>query len=273
MNSNEVPEAWSVYGRQLYEQGDVQNALSPLYYAAQSGSISAYLCLGEICEENPAMGDANFYYEQASYFCHCLDTFGFFTPIEYKVYHCLDCGIDICEGCANHCHADHNTTFSIGQVGFKCQCGKDGFKGKCSGEFVGETAGYQHLYQCMTCCMKSDTEYICKSCAEKCHKGHQVTDCGILRDFCSCGMHNLPHNFNCHLLKYEVMKKPFSNCSCDNQRQRWFQCISCGLYGSKEIGICKACATTCHKDHTVLDLGVKEGTCGCKNANCFFQGD
>lgn len=62
LNSNEVPEAWAVYGRKLVEAGKIQEALPSLYYAAQNGSIDAYLCLGEICEEDPKLGDANIYF-------------------------------------------------------------------------------------------------------------------------------------------------------------------------------------------------------------------
>lgn len=205
--------------------------------------------------------------------CHCLDTFGFFTPIQYKVYHCVECNVDICEGCAKHCHADHRTQEDELRSGFKCECGKDGFKDKCSAEFIGETKCYHHLYQCQTCCMKSDQEYICKSCIEECHKGHQIADCGIVRDFCSCGTHKLPYKFKCHLLKFNDMNPPFSDCSGGKMKQRWYQCISCGLYASDEVGICKACALTCHKDHTLLDLGVREGQCYCANANCTFRDD
>ena len=28
------------------------------------------------------------------------------------------------------------------------------------------------MNQCMKCCMKIDFQYICKNCAEKCHKEH-----------------------------------------------------------------------------------------------------
>lgn len=275
LNTNEVPEAWSVYGRQLVEEGNDQDALPSLYYAAQNGSINAFLCLGELCEKNPSMGDANFFFEAASNFCHCLDEKGFFTPISYKVYHCYGCNIDICEGCAKHCHQGHNVDYVQELSGFTCACGKNGFKDHCSGEYVGESTGYQHLYQCETCCMKSDQEFICKSCAEKCHKGHQIIDCGVQRNFCSCGMKQIPHNFKCRLLDFNDMKRPYQHCSIDkkstNIRQRWFQCISCGLYGSEDTGVCKACSVICHSDHIVLDLGVKEKCCCCHNTGCSFQ--
>lgn len=271
LNSNEVPEAWSVYGRELIDNGNIDDALPSLFFAAANGSINSFIGLGELCEENPQYGDPKYYFEIASNLCHCLDVCGFISPIKYKVFHCYNCNINCCEGCAKHCHDGHDIKeIDEGQVGFKCECGKDGFKGKCSGEFIGETPALQHVYQCATCCIKDDTKYICKSCAENCHKDHQVIDCGVQREFCSCGMHKLPYNFNCHLLKFNQVE---NGCSTDHLKQRWFQCVSCGLYGSDEAGICQKCSTVCHDTHRILDRGVKEATCCCRNANCFLQTD
>lgn len=275
INTKEVPDAWAVYGRLLVDEGKIDEALPNLNRAAQNGSIDAFLCLGELCEKDPSMGDAHFYFELASNHCHCLDTYGFFTPISYKVFHCNDCNIDICEGCAKHCHRDHDIKLSGEQSGLKCSCGKEGFSGHCTAEFVGECRGYQHLYQCATCCMKSDEEFICKSCAETCHKGHEVTDCGIQQNFCSCGMHRIPHNFRCHLLSFQKMERPYTKCSnesdADNKiRQRWFQCVTCGSCGSFDKGVCKACSSICHSGHIVLDLGVREQCCCCKQNKCSF---
>ena len=133
------------------------------------------------------------------------------------------CDIDMCEGCAKHCHVNHKTIETNCQCGFKCQCGKDGFKHKCNSEFVGETCCYQHLYQCETCCSKSESQYICKSCVEECHKNHIVCDCGVLKNFCSCGMHKLPNNFNCHLFKFD--EKEFSETKL--MQEAGFVCPTC----------------------------------------------
>ena len=67
------------------------------------------------------------------------------------------------------------------------------------------------------------------------------------------------------------MKRPYAECSEKKLKQRWYQCVTCGLYGSEKIGICKACAMTCHQEHTLLDLGVRKGKCYCANANCTFR--
>lgn len=269
LNSNLVPEAWATYGRLLYESGSIEDSLPPLYFACASGSIDAFTCLGEMCEKNPSQGDANYYYEFAANYCHCLDTCGFTTPIKYKVYHCIDCDVDICEGCAKHCHADHSVDFTEYQSCFKCGCGKDGFKNKCSAEFIGKTKARQHMYHCATCCIVDETRFICKKCAEICHKGHQVIDCGVMQEYCSCGMHELPYNFNCHILNFNSFKE----CSVKKTKQRWFQCIQCGLYGSNDVGVCAKCAEICHDSHNLLDLGVRDECCCCKNAACIFQNE
>lgn len=268
LNSNKNPESWSVYGKELVQEGKIDEALPFLYRGAQKGSINALLCLGQICEKEPKFGDAHFYFHLASNYCHCLDVCGFTSPIQYDVYHCDECSIDICEGCAKHCHSNHKLTKIGPKIGFKCQCGKKGFIDKCTGEFVGETFCYQHLYQCETCCLKSDFEYICKSCAEKCHKYHKIVDCGVVRNICCCGMKKMPNKFDCHLLKFALNE---GNCSQIKQRQRWFQCISCGLYGSEDIGFCEACAHVCHNNHAILDLGVLDKICTCKYSNCLFE--
>lgn len=269
LNSSENPESWSVFGRELVQDGKIEEALPNLYYGAQNGSINALLCLGQICEKDPQFGDAKFYFKLASNYCHCLDFCGFTSPIQYNVYHCDECCIDICEGCAKHCHSNHKSTKIDSKIGLKCQCGKKGFIDKCTCEFVGETCCYQHLYQCETCCQKYDSEYICKSCAEKCHKDHKVVDCGIVKNFCSCGTKKTINKFDCHLL--ELVKNEENNCSQTKKMQRWFQCVSCGLYGSDDIGVCEVCAHACHDNHIVLDLGVSDKSCKCKYSNCLFN--
>lgn len=275
INTKEVPEALAVFGRLLAKDKKYPEALQNLYNASQYGSFDALLCLGQLCEKDPKIGKASYFYELAANCCHCLDTLGFFTPIEYNIFHCDKCNIDICEGCAKHCHKGHKVKEIGKQSGFKCQCGQHGFEDKCSGEFVGETYCYQHLYQCSTCCMTTDKYYICKNCAEKCHKGHAITDCGLQRNFCSCGMQGLPHKFKCHLLQYNNSGSLNSCSNVDDKeiKQRWFHCISCNLYGSDDVGICEKCAECCHKDHTIIDLGVKEKCCCCKRSKCCFQDD
>lgn len=184
LNSNKNPESWPVHGRKFWQRGEIEDDLSNLYYGASNSSINALLCLGQMCEDDPNLGDSHFYFKLASNYCHCLDVCGFTSPIEYNVYHCDECNIDMCGGCAKHCHLNQKTTKIGLKSGFKCQCGKIGFEDKCTGEFVGETCCYQHLHQCETCC-NNDSEFICKSCAEKCHKDHKVFDCGVMRNFCS----------------------------------------------------------------------------------------
>lgn len=215
-----------------------------------------------MCEDDPNLVDSHFYFKLASNYCHCLDVCGFTSPIEYNVYHCDECNIDMCEGCAKHCHLNQKTTKIGLKSGFKCQCGKIGFEDKCTGEFVGETCCYQHLHQCETCC-NNDSEFICKSCAEKCHKDHKVFDCGVVRNFCSWGMKKMHNKFDCQLLKFDKNEK---YCSQTEKRQRWFQCATCGLYGSDNIE-----QYHCHENHAILDLGVLDKCCTCKSWNYLFK--
>ncbi|OHS96284.1 hypothetical protein TRFO_37557 [Tritrichomonas foetus] len=269
-NGND-PNAWAICGKLFVDADMIDDAIPSLFYGMQHGSITGMLTLGNLCEKHPERGNAADFYEAAANHCHCLDESGFFTPIPYKVFHCKKCNKDICEGCAKHCHKGHSVTEKGVDCGFKCQCGADGFKGQCSGEFVGNEYCNQHLYQCITCCTKTDNEFICKACADKCHAGHNVIDCGRQRNFCSCGMFKLPYNFKCKILDYErVRRDPYICCSSQNHKnssikQRWLQCITCGVYGDPSLGLCEPCAYTCHRDHIVIDCGVKQGCCCCYN--------
>lgn len=167
----------------------------------------------------------------------------------------------------------HNIKEINSEFCFKCECGEKGFDRKCPGEFVGETSCYQHLYQCKTCVTGMHDIYICKCCAEICHKGHEVVDCGIQKSYCSCGMKKLPQNFKCSLLEFN---SNFDGCSCTKQKQRIFQCTSCGLYGSDDLGICYNCSRKCHSydyNHNVIDCGVKDMKCTCNYSNCFLCDD
>lgn len=261
LNNDDVvlPDAWSVYGINIFQE-HTEDGIDWLKMAVQYGSVNAMLFLGEICENDDSLGDKNFYFERAAHHCHLLDKIGFFTPIELKVFHCDTCNIDMCEGCAKYCHRHHSSQIhEIGkQSAFKCACGADGFHDHCSGEFVGEEMCYQHLYQCSTCSTNS-VEFICKSCAENCHKGHVVVDCGIQKNFCSCGMKNLKNKYHCKLIDFNNNLN-IDFCSSKSVKQRWFKCIDCQ---NDDSGICQHCALTCHEDHNVIDLGVKEEKCSC----------
>lgn len=64
-----------------------------------------------------------------------------------------------------------------------------------------------------------------------------------------------------------------NECSCHEKQfpiyQRWFQCLTCGLYGSDDQGVCINCAQNCHCDHALLDRGIKKRTCQCgSTGNC-----
>ncbi|KAK8897116.1 hypothetical protein M9Y10_015050 [Tritrichomonas musculus] len=273
MNENKTdPDAWAINGQMLSDSGDIDNALSNLFFAMTSGSIKAMHVLGNICENDPSRGDPDFFYEQAAHHCHCLDEYGFYTPMPYKVFHCTKCNKDICEGCAKHCHKGHNVIDAKTESGFKCECGAKGLNGKCSGEFVGQQCCLQHLYQCETCSKHNDLIFICKSCADKCHQNHQIIDCGIQKNFCSCGMKNFSNHFKCKILDFNETEQ----CSVlsffdEPAMQRWFKCISCGIYATDEDGVCEKCANLCHKDHMIIDVGVQKRQCKCMiREKCHF---
>lgn len=276
IDQNKVdPDAWAINGLLLLDQGDEMRnyALQNLQYAMSAGSILAINALGHLAEEDEkTYGPPSFYYERSAHHCHCLDTIGFTTPIEYKVFHCDKCNQNMCEGCAKHCHRGHSVYEVTTESGFKCECGAKGFKGQCTSELLGEECCYQHLYQCINCQLNNDSIFICKSCAEKCHKNHRVIDCGIQKCFCSCGMKRLTLQRKCKLLDFEKADK----CSVltywtEPTQQRWFGCLTCNLFRNPEDGICFNCAKACHKDHTVIDLGVQTQSCKCMvNNKCIF---
>lgn len=274
-----VPEAISCYAQQLIGENKIDESIQYLSYALQRGSISAMISFGNICEANSKYGCQDIFYDMASCCCHCLDKIGFYFPIDYKIYQCKDCGIDMCEGCAKSCHKSHRIVEKGIDHSFVCNCGKKHFKDDkyrehCSIEYVGEMlcddqpVCYQHFYRCMDC-SKSKDEFICRSCARNCHQNHKVVDLGIQRGFCSCGSDKCQNEHKCKSSYY--LNSAADKCTNEDHnnaiRQRWFQCMSCGLYNSNDHGFCKSCAEKCHKGHLVLDRGVKRNSCNCYLSN------
>lgn len=264
------PEAYAAIGKQQTEQNDLTNAISSLSFAMSHGSFNANVAFAHIAEQTGQYGDAYQYYQNAANHCHALDNQGFYYPDEYKLFHCDDCNIDVCEGCAYFCHIKlHHAVSEIGVTNcMKCQCGEKGFPDHCNVEFIGEDNSSQHLYLCQSCCLTSDKLLVCKSCAEKCHAGHVLIDMGIQKNHCSCGLYQLPFHFKCKILpQLQSSLDPTFKCSNTTQKQRWFQCMQCALYGSDETGICRSCAKCCHEGHLLIDKGIQERACCCVD-NC-----
>lgn len=277
-------EAYSSYAQQLIDKGKIDDSLQYLHIALLRGSMSALITYGNLCDLDNKYGCSDIFYDIASCCCHCLDSVGTYFPVDYKVFRCEDCDLEICEGCAKHCHKNH----SIVEIGLKkcfvCDCGKNHFvnehnKNKCSVEFVGEMKYedkptlYQHFFKCLDCCGSSDL-LICKSCAEKCHRYHNVVDCGVRKGFCSCGTNKLKDDHKCKLVYTEKIKE--NECSCQEKQfpivQRWFQCLTCGLYSSDDQGICINCSQKCHCGHALLDRGIKRRICQCNDeGECKFN--
>lgn len=271
-----VPDAISNHAQRLILENKIDESIQYLQYSIQRGSISAMIAYGNICELNSNYGYADTFYDMASSCCHCLDEVGFFFPIDYKVYHCENCNLDICEGCAKSCHKTHQVVELGSDHSFVCGCGKNGFKDRkgknhCSIEFVGEMlcddqpVCCQHFYRCLNC-SNSNNEFICHDCMKGCHQNHRIVDCGIQRGFCSCIKICKRKDKNCKSI-YFVNTAP-DECSEKISKypvvQRWFKCMTCGQYNSDDhAGICKQCAEKCHKGHILLDCGVKRNRCQC----------
>ena len=267
------PEVYSIKSKFMIESGKHKECFKYLVYSMSKGSIYSTILLGNLCESKKTKGSSDFYYQQASNRCHCLDSCGFTTPIEFKIYRCLDCNENVCEGCAKHCHRGHTIKEMTEDFGFVCDCGKKGFPNKCTCEFIGENKIYsQHLYQCEDCNKGHKDIFICKSCAEKCHSGHKIIDCGIQKNVCSCGLNKLPDEIEC-----KCFNNPHTiECTAKTQqtpnKQRWFQCITCGDYGYSSVGICEECIKRCHSGHFIIDLGLGTFRCKCfDNNNCQFK--
>ncbi|KAK8882256.1 hypothetical protein M9Y10_044898 [Tritrichomonas musculus] len=269
-NTGIVPEAWALNGSKLIKQGQIEEGLLSIRQAIQYGSMNAMLTYANYCKKED-------FYEMASHCCHALDSVGFILPIEYIVYRCENCNIEICEGCAKHCHKDHRIKEIGPKRSFVCECGEKGFfyenenKIICNSQFLGEMKVngqpclYQHLYKCLDCCTRSQEKFICKGCAEKCHKDHRVIDCGAIKGFCSCGLNGIDNCQPCKLT--HLPQTNHSECTITigrNLFQRWFQCATCGICGDNKKGICQKCAETCHAGHTLFDRGVSFNECQCK---------
>lgn len=272
--SNKV-ESRSKFGQELIIQGDIDEGIDRLSQPIQKGSISAMITFGNACASDSKYGNKDIFYNMAANCCHCLDEVGFNSQVDYKVYRCENCNLEICEGCAKCCHKDHQIVEIGTKQTFVCGCGRNHFTEKngnrhCSVEYVGEMKYegqpylHQHFYQCKDCC-QDQNKYICRGCAESCHKGHNLVDCGIQKGFCSCGMGQLDNGHNCKCVCF--LGTPPDQCTCqkyhNNVVQRWFQCVTCGICKSENDGICQSCANKCHAGHLILDRGVQKHKCRC----------
>lgn len=275
LSSGQVPECYSLYAEQQISEGNTNEALEYLPFAVQHGSINGMLAYAGISEQGSET--QSIFYEMAANCCHCLDTCGMYFPVDYKVYKCETCNIEMCEGCAKHCHKNHQTVEVRTDHCFVCGCGKNHFvegpkkRKLCSVQFVGETLVdgqpycNQHLYQCLDCCPLQDGKFICRGCIESCHQGHNVIDCGVQKGFCNCGLRRLGEKNNCQALyMVDTPKNQCSNKSNSVSLQRWFQCMTCGIYGSQDVGVCQNCSQHCHEGHILLDRGVQKRKCQCK---------
>lgn len=72
LNSNKNPESWPVHGREFWQRGEIEDALSNLYYGASNSSINALLCFGQMCEDDPNLVNSHFYFRLVS--LHLLNT-------------------------------------------------------------------------------------------------------------------------------------------------------------------------------------------------------
>lgn len=279
-------EAYSNYAQQLIasatsaDDDKIDQSLPYLQNAIQKGSISAMNIYGNICEMNSKYGCPDIFYGMSSSCCHCLDSVGSYFPIDYKVYKCNRCNLEICEGCAKSCHKGHDLVEVGVKNAFVCGCGQNHFTDKknkkhCSIESVGEMKCgdepvlYQHFFRCLDC-SSDQNMLICRGCAENCHNGHHVVDCGVKKGFCCCGLKKFDQNVvKCKSSWFVEFDDDKCSCSSGNYPvlQRWFQCMTCGLYGSEQQGVCASCAHRCHNGHLVLDRGVKRNKCQCMETN------
>lgn len=116
----------------------------------------------------------------------------------------------------------------------------------------------QPLYRCETCRF-SETDTICRGCAEFCHQGHDIVEVGSKIGYCHCG-YGTRHCF-CFLMNPvegdEFLEGPRQ---CDfniHERQyhplQIYQCKYCDM--QKNEVVCGPCFFLCHRHNT----GDQEG--------------
>lgn len=246
----------------------VTNAFSKILLSAFcDGSLLSVIELGHISEKGCLPTDSPDYFELASKICHSLDTLGFTTPLELTKYHCNDCNMDICEGCAKHCHKGHNIQEIGPESGFRCACGANGLQNHCISEYIGKIPFPKHLFYCETCGV-----YICKSCCEHCHSGHQVVDCGVFDDMtksCSCGLNEIP-KFECQLVEFlssdkKCTKTEFGNVET-KQRCFYYYSYNHEQKTQKIRYLCQHCLRkiaplSIAQRPIVIDMGIQEKIC------------
>lgn len=188
--------------------------------------------------------------------------------IDQRFYHCRTCNIigdcGVCEVCARNCHKGHDIYIGDDALESYCDC-KDCCNCKClpktksfrcSFEITYGCPVEQPMFQCLDCNITND-EYICQSCAIKCHYGHKLKYFAKVKGKV------------CHCLDRSVCKIAFRNPICTYLlsgkkyiSQPWYRCKTCGLVDG--YGCCSVCAHHCHKGHDLVYEGVyDECFCDC----------
>lgn len=247
---------------QLLAQGGNREEVEKLLIsAANQVSITEVKTLATLSEVLSDNFTCEVLHSIASDRCHCMDSADYFFPIEHPVFRCEECNIEVCGACASHCHKGHKTVEIGSYSSFTCGCGRRHFKGRCSFEYVGQSDRiHQHFFRCLDCCC-DDKKLVCRGCAEKCHKGHNIVYVGVMCGFCSCGANKLGNGRQC-----EVVSCDYQNSCCEKKKevaQRFFQCATRGICSSDEDGVCLECALKCHAGHVLFDRGVRKGQRRC----------
>ena len=128
-------------------------------------------------------------------------------------------------------------------------------------DFKCEYLIHDKFYQCLTCNL-SPNHSLCPSCAEKCHKGHNLVErhgpC-----FCDCAVNLGKEPCKCCDQLYLCTKcLPVSD-RIKQMPKTAYQCKTCGIVGNQYI--CCACKERCHKGHDIVDVGLKSFTCQCSS--------
>jgi hypothetical protein len=131
---------------------------------------------------------------------------------------------------------------------------------------TGKSSKKQKIWCCKTCGLL-DNFGCCQSCAEICHKGHDLIYTGKRKCFCDCGAGNCVKRCICggkfsNRCTYRLTK------NADSFQKSWF-CYTCGLVGNR--GVCESCCLICHQGHELVYAGEQNFVCNCGAGNGKFK--
>ena len=130
--------------------------------------------------------------------------------------------------------------------------------GECTYDDDGPGFLLQPWFKCYTCWGDDADESCfgcCINCANTCHQGHRLENCGLQKGECDCGQYK-HQTAVCtwHVTSRRYIKQPF------------YRCYDC--FTEVNNGVCYQCWKICHRTHNTRYVGVLPAFCDCGLSSC-----